>query len=63
MADFNLTEEERMVRQLAHEFAEKEIRPQAAYYDEHEEFPREIVAKASALGLTTGVFAGGTSEL
>ncbi len=63
MADFNLTEEERMVQQLAHDFAEKEIRPKASYYDEREEFPHDIVAKASALGLTTGVFAGGTSEL
>ncbi len=65
MADFNLTEEERMVQQLAHEFAEKEIRPQATYYDEHEELPREIIAKASALGLTTGIFGGddGASEL
>jgi alkylation response protein AidB-like acyl-CoA dehydrogenase len=58
MADFNLTEEERMVQQLAHEFAEKEIRPHATYYDEHEELPREIIAKASALGLTTGIFGG-----
>ncbi len=63
MADYNLTEEERMVQQLAHEFAEKEIRPNAPYYDEHEEFPWEIVKKASALGLATGIFGGGASEL
>ena len=63
MADFSLTEEERMIQQLAHEFAVKEIRPKAAYYDEHEELPYEIIAKASELGLATGVFGGGTGEL
>ena len=63
MADFNLTEEERMVQQLAHEFAEKEIRPKAAYYDEHEELPYDIIKKASELGLATGIFGAGASEL
>ncbi|MDE3094647.1 MAG: acyl-CoA dehydrogenase family protein [Chloroflexota bacterium] len=60
MADFGLTEEERMIQQLAHEFAEKEIRPKAAYFDEREEFPREIVGKASELGLAAGIFGGGS---
>src|SRR5438309_753174 len=59
MPDFSLNEEERMTRQLAHEFAVKEIRPNAAYYDENEEFPREIVGKAGALGLAAGIFGGG----
>ena len=60
MADFGLNEEERMIQQLAHEFAEKEIRPRAAYFDEREEFPREIVGKASELGLAAGIFGGGS---
>jgi acyl-CoA dehydrogenase len=59
MADFGLNEEERMIQQLAHEFAAKEIRPNAAYYDEHEELPREIIAKASEVGLAAGIFGGG----
>jgi alkylation response protein AidB-like acyl-CoA dehydrogenase len=59
VADFGLSEEERMVQQLAHEFAAKEIRPKAAYYDEHEELPREIIAKASEVGLAAGIFGGG----
>jgi acyl-CoA dehydrogenase len=63
MADFNLTEEERMVQQLAHEFAEKEIRPKATYYDEHEELPYDIIRKASELGLATGIFGAGASAL
>ncbi len=59
MVDFALSEEERMVRELAHEFAEKEIRPKAAYYDEHEEVPYDLIAKASELGLAMGIFGGG----
>ncbi|MGA8941842.1 MAG: acyl-CoA dehydrogenase family protein [Thermoactinomyces sp.] len=51
--DFELTREQREIQRLAHEFAEKEIRPKAAYYDETEEFPWEIVKKAHKIGLTT----------
>jgi alkylation response protein AidB-like acyl-CoA dehydrogenase len=53
MIDFELTPEQREIQRLAHEFAEKEIRPVAAYYDETEEFPWEIVRKAHKIGLTT----------
>jgi len=63
MADFSLSDEERMVQQLAHEFAEKEIRPQAAHYDEREEFPRDIVIKANELGLAAGIFGAGAPGL
>jgi acyl-CoA dehydrogenase len=48
-----------MIQQTAHEFAEKEIRPHAAYFDEHEEFPRDIVGKANELGLSAGIFGSG----
>ena len=55
MVDFALSEEERMIRDLAHEFAEKEIRPVAEYYDEHEgEYPMPVVKKAAQLGLAGG---------
>ena len=50
VVSFELSEEERMVQQVAHEFAKKEIRPVAAYYDEHEEVPYEIIKKAAGLG-------------
>jgi acyl-CoA dehydrogenase len=48
---FALTDEQRALRALAHEFAEKEIRPKAAEYDEHQTHPAEIVAKAHEVGL------------
>ena len=50
MVSFELSEEERMVQQVAHDFAKREIRPVAAYYDEHEEVPYEIIKKAATLG-------------
>ncbi|MGH7911719.1 MAG: acyl-CoA dehydrogenase family protein [Candidatus Dormibacteraceae bacterium] len=54
--DFSLTSEQEDIRQLAHEFAEKEIRPVAAHHDETEAFPYEVVAKAQRLGLTPAAF-------
>src|SRR3954453_23231723 len=38
---------------LAHEFAEREMRPNAAAYDESGEFPWEIVHRAAELGLAS----------
>ena len=48
---FALTEEQRALRDLAHEFAEKEIRPRAAEYDEHQTHPADVIAKAHEVGL------------
>jgi acyl-CoA dehydrogenase len=48
---FALTDEQRELRRLAREFAEKEIRPKAAEYDEHQTHPEDIVAKAHEVGL------------
>jgi len=48
---FALTDEQRALRDLAHEFAEKEIRPRAADYDEHSTHPADVIAKAHELGL------------
>jgi acyl-CoA dehydrogenase len=48
---FELTDEQRELRRLAREFAEKEIRPKAAGYDEHSTHPADIVSKAHELGL------------
>src|SRR5579884_1577766 len=39
-----------MVRDLAREFAVAEIVPHAHYFDEHRQFPYEIVAKLADLG-------------
>lgn len=51
MPDFSLTDEQKAFRQLAHEFAKKEIMPVAEYYDRTAEFPWPIVAKAYDVGL------------
>jgi acyl-CoA dehydrogenase len=48
---FALTSEQRELRALAREFAEKEIRPKAAEYDEHQTHPAGLVEKAHELGL------------
>jgi acyl-CoA dehydrogenase len=48
---FALTDEQRALRELAREFAEKEIRPKAAEYDEHSTHPADVIAKAHELGL------------
>src|SRR5215204_6920203 len=48
---FELTEEQKGLRALAREFAEKEIRPKAAEYDEHATHPADVIAKAHEIGL------------
>jgi acyl-CoA dehydrogenase len=49
--DFSLTREQEEIRALAHEFAEKEMRPVAERYDDAEETPWDVMRKAHALGL------------
>jgi acyl-CoA dehydrogenase len=51
MIDFTLTEEQRAMREVAHDFAAKEIRPVAWEYDRDATFPRELVEKAWEIGL------------
>src|SRR5688572_23399890 len=48
---FELTDEQRELRRLSREFAEKEIRPKAAEYDEHQTHPADVIAKAHEVGL------------
>ena len=48
--DFALTEEQEMIRDAAREFAQKEIVPVAARYDETGEFPSETIRMAGELG-------------
>jgi len=50
--DFDLSEEEQMLRQMVREFSENEVRPIAAAIDRDGVFPAENIAKAAALGLT-----------
>ena len=49
--DFELTEEQRMIRDLTRDFAAKEVAPQAHHIDETGDFPMEIVKKMGKLGL------------
>lgn len=49
--DFSLTPEQEELREWAHGFAEREIRPLAAEYDEREEIPTEVLKKAAQVGL------------
>jgi len=48
---FGLTNEQKALRELAHEFAEREIRPKEREYDESSTHPAEVIAKAHELGL------------
>jgi acyl-CoA dehydrogenase len=51
MVDFTLTDEQKSLRELAHDFAEKEIRPVAWEYDKEGTWPQEILQKAWEVGL------------
>src|SRR4030042_501529 len=48
---FQLTEEQKMVRLLARDFARKELEPVAAQRDKEEIFPMDVVKKMGELGL------------
>ncbi|MEW5986330.1 MAG: acyl-CoA dehydrogenase family protein [Chloroflexota bacterium] len=50
---FRLTEEQKMIQQLAREFARNEIAPAAEQYDRSHEYPWPVIRKAQELGLTT----------
>jgi acyl-CoA dehydrogenase len=51
VVDFSLTDEQKDIRELAHDFADKEIRPVAWDLDRDSTFPHEIVQKAWEVGL------------
>ncbi len=51
MIDFSLSDEQRQLRELAHDFAAHEIYPKSAEHDRTGEFPTEILKKAWEVGL------------
>jgi acyl-CoA dehydrogenase len=51
MIDFSPTDEQWALRELAHDFAEKEIRPVAWEYDREATWPRAVIEKAWEVGL------------
>jgi len=54
--NFDFTEDQQLLRDTVREFAETEILPQVMEFDEAQEFPREIMAKAAELGLLSILF-------
>ena len=48
--DFSLTETQRAIQETVRVFAQKEIIPKAAEYDQREEFPSEIIRGLADLG-------------
>jgi alkylation response protein AidB-like acyl-CoA dehydrogenase len=53
--DFELTEEQRMIQDMAYKFAVNEIAPVAQDYDRAEKFPRDVWQKAAQAGLVGAV--------
>jgi acyl-CoA dehydrogenase len=51
MVDFTLTDEQKALREMAHDFAVKEIRPVAWDYDRDGTWPQDIIEKAWEVGL------------
>jgi alkylation response protein AidB-like acyl-CoA dehydrogenase len=49
--DLELTEEQRAIREMVHDFAEKEIVPRAREIDKRDEFPADIFRKMGEHGL------------
>jgi alkylation response protein AidB-like acyl-CoA dehydrogenase len=66
--NFDLTDEQRNIRELVRDFAQNEVRPVAEELDREKRFPYEIVAKLGELGLMGMPFpqeygGGGTDNL
>lgn len=53
MVDFTLTDEQKAIKEMAHDFAEKEMRPVAAELDKDGGWPQEVLEKAHEVGILT----------
>lgn len=51
MMNFNQTENQKMIREMVRDFAEKHIRPNVMSWDESQTFPVELFKEMGALGL------------
>jgi len=51
--DFQLTEDQVALQEMAHEFAANEMRPKAAAYDQGHAFPEDVMRKAFEVGFLT----------
>jgi len=68
MIDFSLTEEQQALKEMAREFATKEMKPNAAKYDKGDEFSEDVMKKAFEAGFLTCTIpseygGGGLSDL
>src|SRR3990172_5031491 len=68
MVEFELTDEQKMLREMVRDFTNSEIKPIARQIDEEERVPRELINKLGELGLLGAVFpteygGGGFGEL
>ena len=65
--DFELSEEQKMIQDMAHDFAEKEIKPKAPELDKTERHPAEIIQKMAELNLMgiaiPDVYGGGGADI
>ena len=53
MIDFSLTEEQKALQEIAREFAEREMKPNAAKYDKGDQFSEDVMKKAYEVGFLT----------
>ena len=53
MIDFSLTEEQVALQEMSREFAEREMKPNAAKYDKGDEFSEDVMKKAFEVGFLT----------
>ena len=49
--DFNLSEEEKLLKDNIHEFLQKKLRPIMRTIDQEERIPREFVREAGKMGI------------
>ena len=49
--DFDLSEEQQLLRKTVRDFAEEQLAPHSREWDEKQEFPRQVFAELGALGL------------
>jgi len=55
MSQFDLTDEQRQIQEMAQQFTADAITPHAAEWDEKHIFPRDTIRQAAELGFGRGV--------
>ena len=53
MVNFELTDEQQILQELARNFSNEEIQPNAPHWDKESIYPKEAIAKANELELLT----------